>query len=83
MPRIQITLSDPVPDLKCLACGKVHQFYSDVREWGDCLVLEDTRFIPHAIWGCWCDENCFWEWYNSLKVNQLFDDTEEVVSEQS
>jgi len=48
MPLIQLTLSEPIPDLECLNCGRVHR-YDGIGEWEECLVLKDTRFIPPQV----------------------------------
>jgi len=70
MPFIQLTLSEPVPDLECLNCGRVHE-YDGVGDWNECLVLKDTRYIPPRV-ACWCDEGCFGEWLDSPESKELF-----------
>jgi len=70
MPFTQFTLSEPIPDLECLRCGKVHK-YDGVSDWEECLVLKDTRFIPPQV-ACWCDEGCFSEWLDLPEAKELF-----------
>lgn len=70
MPLVQITLSEPIPDLECLSCGEIHK-YDDGGEWGECLVLKDTRFIPPQV-ACWCNEACFNKWLDSAEAKELF-----------
>lgn len=72
MPLIEITLSDPVPDVNCLACGKLHK-YDGFSDWEECLILKDSRFIPAAIWGAWCNEECFKNWFKAKGIESLFD----------
>jgi len=68
MGLIQLTLSEPIPDLKCMSCQKVHKYDGD--DWEGCLVIKDTRFIPPQV-GCWCDEKCFAEWLNSPDAKEF------------
>ena len=70
MPLIQLTLSEPIPDLLCSNCGAIHE-YDGVSEWDGCLVLKDTRFIPPKV-ACWCDESCFSKWLDSPDSKEFF-----------
>lgn len=72
---IEITLSDPMPNVRCLACGKEYQYDSFMSGWG-CLILKDERIIPPTIWGAWCDETCFTRWYATPESIHIFDKQE-------
>ena len=56
MSQVQITLSEPIPDLQCDSCGKEHR-YDPLMGWG-CIVLLDQTVIPNKILGAWCNEQC-------------------------
>ena len=70
MPFTQLTLSEPIPDLECLNCGRVYR-YDGIGDWEECLVLKDTRFIPPQV-ACWCDEACLGQWLDSPEAKELF-----------
>ena len=56
MRQVQITLSEPIPDLQCETCGKEYR-YDYVMGWG-CIVMLDQTVIPNKILGAWCNEQC-------------------------
>jgi hypothetical protein len=70
MPFTQLTISEPIPDLKCLNCGQVHK-YDGVGDWQGCIVLKDSRLIPAQV-ACWCDEACLSHWLDSPGAKELF-----------
>ena len=62
MTYIPITLSEPIPKVKCLECDKEYE-YDPVMGWG-CLILMDDRDAPKVILGVWCDKTCLGKWLN-------------------
>jgi hypothetical protein len=69
MSQVQITISEPIPDLECDNCGKEYR-YDPLMGWG-CLVLLDQRNIPNTILGSWCDEACLNEWLDTPEAKSL------------
>jgi len=68
MAGIPITAGDPVPDVKCLHCGKIHE-YDQVMGWG-CFILMDEYQIPNVILGAWCRQECFENWFSTQTGKQ-------------
>ena len=63
MGQVQITLSEPIPDLQCSNCGEGYR-YDPLMGWG-CLVLLNQKNIPNTILGAWCDEFCLLQWLDT------------------
>lgn len=68
MADIPIGLIDPIPNVKCLECGKEFE-YDPYMGWG-CLTLMDDRNAPKVIVGAWCDKTCLGKWFNKAEARK-------------
>lgn len=68
MTYIPITLSEPIPKVNCLECGKEYE-YDPVAGWG-CLILTDERNAPTVILGIWYNKTCLNQWLSKPKAKE-------------